>query len=143
MAATPHQFFTSLAELTKKRITEMNKLHTFINTMRNGVKTAISKAAARRTLLLAIAVICTVSPALAADGIAGKLTEIGANFKGYVEPVRNIVYALAAICAVIGAFTIYFKMTNGEQDVKKTIMLTVGGCAGLVALATALPAMFD
>lgn len=121
----------------------MNKLHTFINTMRNGVKTAISKAAARRTLLLAIAVICTVSPALAADGIAGKLTEIGANFKGYVEPVRNIVYALAAICAVIGAFTIYFKMTNGEQDVKKTIMLTVGGCAGLVALATALPAMFD
>ena len=121
----------------------MNKLHIFINTMRSGVKTAFSKAAARRTLLLAIAVICTVSPALAADGIAGKLTEIGANFKGYVEPVRNIVYALAAICAVIGAFTIYFKMTNGEQDVKKTIMLTVGGCAGLVALAPALPAMFD
>ncbi|MBR6974461.1 MAG: DUF4134 family protein, partial [Bacteroidaceae bacterium] len=48
---------------------------------------------------------------------------IGANFKGYVEPVRNIVYALAAICAVIGAFTIYFKMTNGEQDVKKTIIV--------------------
>ena len=107
-----------------------------------------AKAVAKNTitkkfLVLAIVAVCAVSPALAADGIAGKLTEIGANFKGYVEPVRNIVYALAAICAVIGAFTIYFKMTNGEQDVKKTIMLTVGGCAGLVALATALPAMFD
>ena len=97
----------------------------------------------KKVLMLAIVATCAISPALAADGIAGKLTEIGANFKGYVEPVRNIVYALAAICAVIGAFTIYFKMTNGEQDVKKTIMLTVGGCAGLVALATALPAMFD
>ena len=93
----------------------------------------------KKVLMLAIVAACAISPALAADGIAGKLTEIGANFKGYVEPVRNIVYALAAI----GAFTIYFKMTNGEQDVKKTIMLTVGGCAGLVALATALPAMFD
>ena len=107
-----------------------------------------AKAAAKNTftkkiLALVVVAVCAVSPALAADGIAGKLTEIGANFKGYVEPVRNIVYALAAICAVIGAFTIYFKMTNGEQDVKKTIMLTVGGCAGLVALATALPAMFD
>ena len=97
----------------------------------------------KKTLMLVVVAVCAVSPAFAADGIAGKLTEIGANFKGYVEPVRNIVYALAAICAVIGAFTIYFKMTNGEQDVKKTIMLTVGGCAGLVALATALPAMFD
>ena len=77
----------------------------------------------KKVLLLAIVAVCVTSPALAADGIAGKLTEIGANFKGYVEPVRNIVYALAAICAVIGAFTIYFKMTNGEQDVKKTIIV--------------------
>ena len=75
----------------------------------------------KKVLMLAIVAACAISPALAADGIAGKLTEIGANFKGYVEPVRNIVYALAAIC----------------------VMLTVGGCAGLVALATALPAMFD
>ena len=77
----------------------------------------------KKVLLLAIVAVCVTSPALAADGIAGKLTEIGANFKGYVEPVRNIVYALAAICAVIGAFTIYFKMTNGEQDVKKTDLI--------------------
>lgn len=106
-------------------------------------KTVAKSLPYKKVLMLAIVAVCAISPALAADGIAGKLTEIGANFKGYVEPVRNIVYALAAICAVIGAFTIYFKMTNGEQDVKKTIMLTVGGCAGLVALATALPAMFD
>ena len=115
----------------------------FLKNIGKKAKAVAKFALCKKTLMLAVVAVCAISPALAADGIAGKLTEIGANFKGYVEPVRNIVYALAAICAVIGAFTIYFKMTNGEQDVKKTIMLTVGGCAGLVALATALPAMFD
>lgn len=118
-------------------------MYKLIKSFGKKAKAAAKTSLFKKTLMLAIVAVCAVSPALAADGIAGKLTEIGANFKGYVEPVRNIVYALAAICAVIGAFTIYFKMTNGEQDVKKTIMLTVGGCAGLVALATALPAMFD
>ena len=118
-------------------------MYNLIKSFGKKAKAGAKKPLFKKTLMLVVVAVCAVSPALAADGIAGKLTEIGANFKGYVEPVRNIVYALAAICAVIGAFTIYFKMTNGEQDVKKTIMLTVGGCAGLVALATALPAMFD
>ena len=118
-------------------------MYNLIKSFGKKAKAVAKKPLFKKTLMLVVVAVCAVSPALAADGIAGKLTEIGQNFKGYVEPVRNIVYALAAICAVIGAFTIYFKMTNGEQDVKKTIMLTVGGCAGLVALATALPAMFD
>ena len=33
-------------------------------------------------------------------------------------------------------------LQNGDQDVKKTIMMTVGGCIAMVALATALPAFF-
>ena len=82
------------------------------------------------------------TPIFAADTISGELSNVANNFKNYVDPVQKIVYALAAICAIIGSFTIYFKMTNGDQDVKKTIMLTVGGCAALVALATALPKMF-
>lgn len=115
----------------------------FKNMVKKG-KAIANTALFKKTLMFVVVAVCAVAPAFAqADGIAGKLTEIGNNFKGYVTPVRNIVYALAAICAVIGSFTIYFKMTNGEQDVKKTIMLTVGGCAGLVALATALPAMFE
>lgn len=80
-----------------------------------------------------------VCPALAQDGISSGLQEIATKFQTYVDPVQKIVYAIAAICAVVGAFTIYFKMTNGDQDVKKTIMLTVGGVAGLVVLASQLP----
>lgn len=33
-------------------------------------------------------------------------------------------------------------MQNGDQDVKKTIMMTMGGCIAFVALAEALPAFF-
>lgn len=77
-----------------------------------------------------------------ADGVSNSLQKVATDFGNYVDPVQKIVFALAAICAIIGSFTIYFKMTNGDQDVKKTIMLTVGGCAALIALAVALPAMF-
>lgn len=81
-----------------------------------------------------------ICPAMA-DGISNGLTQISKDFENYIDPVRNIIYAIAAICAVVGSFTIYFKMTNGDQDVKKTIMLTVGGVAGLMTLATVLPSI--
>ena len=31
---------------------------------------------------------------------------------------------------------------NGDQDVKKTIMLTLGGCVSFIALSEALPLFF-
>lgn len=31
---------------------------------------------------------------------------------------------------------------NGDQDVKKTIMLTIGGCIAFIALSEALPLFF-
>jgi len=51
-------------------------------------------------------------------------------------------YAIAAVIALVGAFNVYFKMQNGDQDVKKTIMMTIGGCVAMVAMATALPMFF-
>lgn len=46
-------------------------------------------------------------------------------------------YAIAAVVALVGAFNVYFKMQNGDQDVKKTIMMTIGGCVAMVAMAIA------
>lgn len=43
---------------------------------------------------------------------------------------------------LVGAFNVYFKMQNGDQDVKKTIMLTIGGCIAFIALSEALPLFF-
>lgn len=33
-------------------------------------------------------------------------------------------------------------LQNGDQDVKKSIMMTIGGCVAMVAMATALPMFF-
>lgn len=43
------------------------------------------------------------------------------------------------------AYTIYIEyqhITNNQQDFKKTIMLTIGGCIAFIALSEALPLFF-
>jgi hypothetical protein len=45
--------------------------------------------------------------------------------------------AIGAVIALVGAFSIYFKMQNGDQDVKKAIMLTIGGCVAFLAMSEA------
>ena len=39
----------------------------------------------------------------------------------------------AGVVAVIGAVSVYIKMNNEEQDVKKSIMMIIGACIFLVA----------
>lgn len=73
---------------------------------------------------------------------AGAFNAATDQISGYQGPVQKLLYAIAAVIALVGAFNVYHKMTNGDQDVKKTIMLTLGGCIAMVALSTALPAFF-
>lgn len=73
---------------------------------------------------------------------AGAFQQIASDISKYRDGVQKVIYAIAAIIALIGAFNIYHKMTNGDQDVKKTVMLVIGGCIALVALSTSLPAFF-
>ena len=77
-----------------------------------------------------------------ADAGSSAITGAVGTFKGYLEPVRNLLYVIAAVVSIIGAFNVFYKMNNGDQDVKKTIMMTIGGCAALVAMAVALPKFF-
>lgn len=84
--------------------------------------------------------VCTIQAA--GGDINAGLSEIAQTIIGTQDQVKNVVYAIAAVVALIGAFSIFSKMMNGDQDVKKAIMLTVGGCLGLIAMASALPAMF-
>jgi len=59
-----------------------------------------------------------------------------------VPVVTNLCYALAGIVAIIGAISVYIKMNNEEQDVKKSIMMIVGACIFLIAAAQSLPLFF-
>jgi hypothetical protein len=73
---------------------------------------------------------------------AGGFSKATTEISSYENPVSNLMKALAAVIVIVGAFNVYFKMQNGDQDVKKTIMLTIGGCVAFIAMSEALPLFF-
>ncbi len=70
------------------------------------------------------------------------LTTVSEEIAKYVPIVVKLCYAIAGVVAIVGAISVYIKMNNEEQDVKKSIMMIVGACIFLVAAAQALPLFF-
>mgnify|MGYP002886851892 CR=1 FL=1 len=98
--------------------------------------------AKRQSLKLAVcACMFTLSTgtALASSKGAGGFTKATTEISSYQT---NLMKAIAAVIVLVGAFNVYFKMQNGDQDVKKTIMLTIGGCVAFIAMSEALPLFF-
>ena len=109
--------------------------------MKKVLKKASVRARVKKLLLMAVIAMCHTVVYAQHAGI-GAISQAQQTFTQYLSPVQKLLYAIAAIIALIGGFTIFFKMQNGDQDVKKTILQVVGGCVAFVAMATALPAFF-
>jgi len=95
-----------------------------------------------RTERRAVCLTVSVGEAIAASKGAAGFTKATQEVSSYQTPVSNLMKAIAAVIVLVGAFNVYFKMQNGDQDVKKTIMLTIGGCIAFIALSEALPLFF-
>lgn len=91
-------------------------------------------------VISALVILTTID--IYAQGAAG-INYATTTIKQYQSQVAALMKAIGAIIAIVGAFNVFFKMQNGDQDVKKTIMLTIGGCIAFVALGEALPMFFD
>ena len=80
----------------------------------------------------------------AGDYTAGTnaLSTVADEIAKYVPIMVKLCYAIAGVVAIVGAITVYIKMNNEEQDVKKSIMMVVGACIFLIAAAKALPLFF-
>lgn len=72
----------------------------------------------------------------------GAIDKVAGQIEAYLPSVRGLLYAIAGVVALTGAISVYIKMNNEEQDVKKSIMLVIGACIFLVAAAEALPLFF-
>lgn len=102
----------------------------------------------RRLQTLVCLLVCGTATVLAqssaGDYSAGTdaLTTVTEEIAKYVPIVVKLCYAIAGVVAVVGAISVYIKMNNEEQDVKKSIMMIVGACIFLVAAAQALPLFF-
>lgn len=97
---------------------------------------------ARVVMTVACALIIYAGDAMASSKGAAGFTKATTEISSYQTPVSNLMKAIAAVIALVGAFNVYFKMQNGDQDVKKSIMLTIGGCVSFIALSEALPLFF-
>lgn len=100
------------------------------------------KACGTRAILAMTMIAFTAADIYAAGEGAAGFTKAQTEISSYQTPVSNLMKAIAAVIALVGAFNVYFKMQNGDQDVKKTIMLTIGGCVAFIAMSEALPLFF-
>ena len=100
-------------------------------------------------LLMFIMVFVSCTTMIIAQNTAGNysagtqaLSTVTTEIAKYVPIVVKLCYAIAGVVAVVGAISVYIKMNNEEQDVKKSIMMIVGACIFLIAAAQALPLFF-
>lgn len=97
----------------------------------------------RFVAVMLLLVICTVSvEAQSMDSGVKAISTASDSINKYLPVVVKLIYVIAGIVAVLGAISVYIKMNNEEQDVKKSIMMIVGACIFLIAAAQALPLFF-
>lgn len=97
----------------------------------------------RFVAVMLLLVICTVSvEAQGMDSGVKAISTASDSIKKYLPVVIKLIYVIAGIIGVVGIISVYIKMNNEEQDVKKSIMMTVGACIFLIAAAQALPLFF-
>lgn len=114
-------------------------------TTANGAKSLITNPRVAMVLfLLALVTVNVVAQNQSVDLSAGTsaLGSVTTELKKYIPYVTNVCYVLAGIVVIVGAVTTFIAMNNGEQDIKKRIMMIVGSCAFLVAAAVFLPKFF-
>lgn len=121
--------------------------------LKNGCKRACNlvknSSAVRFCVLVAVCLTFNVATALAQSGggagyEAGKnaISQASEQIAQYVPIATKLCYAIAGVVAIVGAISVYVKMNNEEQDVKKSIMMIIGACVFLIAAAQALPLFF-
>ena len=123
------------------------------NKIVSGAKTAyrkfINSTLVQRCIIFVLTVAVGVGK-IFAQATGGQGYEAGKNaisqaseqIAQYVPIATKLCYAIAGVVAIAGAISVYVKMNNEEQDVKKSIMMIIGACVFLIAAAQALPLFF-
>ena len=75
------------------------------------------------------------------NGQAG-ITEATNLITGYFDPGTKLVYAIGAVCGLIGGVKVYNKFSSGDPDTSKTAASWFGACIFLIVAATILRSFF-
>ena len=101
---------------------------------RNLTERFIGSSFGQKCVVAAIALVISTSNVMAGSKGAAGFTKATQEVSSYQTPVSNLMKAIAAVIVLVGAFNVYLK---------KTIMLTIGGCIAFIALSEALPLFFQ
>ena len=106
-----------------------------INPIKNALVQGYKKLPKKRIAsFVGMFLFCAMATYASSKG-AGGFTKATTEISSYQTPVANLMKAIAAVIVLVGAFNVYFKMQNGDQDVKKTIMMNIRGCVVLYSIS--------
>ena len=77
----------------------------------------------QKCLMFVLALWVSAGDLMAASKGAAGFTKATQEVSSYQTPVSNLMKAIAAVIVLVGAFNVYFKMQNGDQDVKNILVL--------------------
>ena len=95
----------------------------------------------KRIFLRAPILAAAVSAYAQGNGQAG-ITEATNLITGYFDPGTKLVYAIGAVCGLIGGVKVYNKFSSGDPDTSKTAASWFGACIFLIVAATILRSFF-
>lgn len=73
---------------------------------------------------------------------ASALDDLTAGLQDYIDPVTTVIYIIAIMLGLVGAFRVYVNWQQGKDNVMQTAAGWFGSCLFLLIANTVLRAMF-
>lgn len=96
----------------------------------------------RKKIFLSAAILAAAVSAYAQGNGQAGITEATNLITGYFDPGTKLVYAIGAVCGLIGGVKVYNKFSSGDPDTSKTAASWFGACIFLIVAATILRSFF-
>lgn len=82
----------------------------------------------RKKIFLSAAILAAAVSAYAQGNGQAGITEATNLITGYFDPGTKLVYAIGAVCGLIGGVKVYNKFSSGDPDTSKTAASWFGAC---------------
>ena len=96
----------------------------------------------KKKIFLSAAILAAAVSAYAQGNGQAGITEATNLITGYFDPGTKLVYAIGAVCGLIGRVKVYNKFSSGDPDTSKTAASWFGACIFLIVAATILRSFF-
>lgn len=94
-----------------------------------------------KRIVFSLVLLVMAATAHAQDGIAG-IQDANNKVRSYFTYGAQLMYAIGAIVAIIGAVKVYTKWNHGDHDTGKVAAAWFGSCVFLVVVVTVIKAFF-